>query len=182
MCNEKLVYDKLDKKTDIRCTNCKNIYGVYRGCIDFTEFKNKNYEKDYYNEVYSLNNDYYPYEDQIVEKSDRVWFDNCFPSGRDIIAKMGNLQNKTILCLGNGLSLKELYFAKMGADLWVTDLSINSMIKLKSIISNLDDFNIHNVHLHAVDAFSIPFDNSSFDIVYGFAFVHHLKDKIPFLR
>ena len=164
----------------IRCSNCQTMFEVKQGCVDFAGVDKEAAEKEYYDATYASRSVPSRLSDgEFWHKCDEVWFDRNFSSGQDILSNLGDLHNKTVLCLGNGVSFKELYFAKRGASLWFSDLSINAMLRMKASTSSY--LNGRDVEFHAIDAFHLPFEDSSFDVVYGFAFVHHLANKISFL-
>jgi len=178
-CHGSLLETPLETVIGIKCLRCQMVFEVKQGCVDFSGFDNKGEEKNYYNSIYSLalaNNLSYQ---NFWNKCKQLWFDKNFPSGKDILCNLNDIHNKMILCLGNGLSLKELHFAHMGASLCISDISINAILNMK--ISNSDYLKEKNVEFHAIDAFHLPFPDSSLDIIYGFAFVHHLSDKTQFL-
>lgn len=173
------------KASRVICLFCQAEYGLVEGCIDFVEGEeNRTKDKIYYDRIYNnldsrKTEKYLPRKnfDQIIRE---IWFDKTFPSGKDILSKLPNLRNKEILCLGNGASMKEIYFAINGGSLWISDLSIDAVLKAKnSLPLNLSRL---KVQFHAIDATQLPFENESLDVVYGYAFVHHLPDKLPFLR
>lgn len=169
------------KQSTRKCANCHKEFLSIDGCIDFAgeadggNSKEKNFYEQVYNRVGSLNS-----EKRFGYKTEGIWFDRVFPSGKDILSRLSDLSDKDILCLGNGTSLKELYFAKKGASLWISDLSLGAVLQVKN--SAPKAFQGFDVRYHAIDALHLPFEDSSLDVVYGFAFVHHLSNKVPFLK
>jgi ubiquinone/menaquinone biosynthesis C-methylase UbiE len=91
---------------------------------------------------------------------------------------VGDVQQQTILLLGNGDSLKELLFAFEDARVVYTDVSLEPVLSAKKQFRRLttsqpvDD----RIQFHAVDALHLPFADGTFDVIYGCAFVHHLQD------
>jgi SAM-dependent methyltransferase len=111
-----------------------------------------------------------------IEMCEEFW--SREPGFRELLESLGNVSGKRILLLGNGVSLKEFYFLKMGAICVYTDLSIQAIkhIKEKFAQSEFHQVNLQDIEFHAVDACHLPFGNETFDIVYGCAFVHHIED------
>lgn len=163
-----------------KCTACLGEYRMEGGSIDFVgSSSDKGDERDFYERRYSENKDML--SQKVIEyETEGVWRDRLFPSGQDILNALSCVKGKTILCLGNGLSLKEFYFAKQGADLCISDLSFSAINNSKKIASSA--FSSNKIKFHAIDALQLPFMDSSLDIVYGYAFVHHLPDKVLFLQ
>jgi SAM-dependent methyltransferase len=85
----------------------------------------------------------------------------------------GDVHGKDILLLGNGASEKELAFLLDGPRTLVySDLSPLACRRIQGIY----DFNEYRerVIFSALDAQAIPFCVDSFDVIYGYAMVHHL--------
>lgn len=110
----------------------------------------------------------------------RRWHDPHWPECQRVLEHLGDVRNKVILCVGNGASVKELYFLHLGAYLIHSDLSLAGVLKAKAEY-DLDGFK-GRVAFHAMDACTVPLPDSSVDIVYGFEFAHHLPDLTPFLQ
>jgi ubiquinone/menaquinone biosynthesis C-methylase UbiE len=98
------------------------------------------------------------------------------------LARLGNLSGKRVLLLGNGASLKELYFVHAGANVVFTDLSISAVRLAESRFSESDIIGncSGQIEFHAIDALHLPFQEDTFDVVYGCKFVHHIQDLDPF--
>lgn len=118
----------------------------------------------------------------ICEEVKKKWYNQDFPSGRDILEKMENIKDKKLLLLGNGLSIKEIYFAFMGGTVIFSDISVNAIIRSKKVLAQCIYENNLDVQFYAIDALKLPFDDMAFDYVYAFGMVHHLSDKLPFLK
>jgi ubiquinone/menaquinone biosynthesis C-methylase UbiE len=99
-----------------------------------------------------------------------------------LLASLGGLDGKTVLLLGNGVSLKELCFLSLGARCLYTDLSVSAVRAVREafLASEWAGAFRDRIEFHAVDALHLPFADASFDIVYGCAFVHHLADLDTF--
>jgi len=100
-----------------------------------------------------------------------------------LLRSMGDLRDKRVLLLGNGMSTKEFYFPSLGARVVYTDLSITGARRMKEIFahSELAEQHLSQIEFHAVDALHLPFASQSFDCIYGCAFVHHMQELDPFL-
>jgi len=100
------------------------------------------------------------------------------PGFGELLESLGDVSGKRILLLGNGVSLKEFYFLKLGGICVWTDLSIQAIrhIKEKFAQSEFYQADLQDVEFHAVDACHLPFANETFDVIYGCAFVHHIED------
>lgn len=141
---------------------------------DFVVHPHENPEREHFEH---LDEFYKRYKREIRSEEDfcSLWEEEA--GFKELLEGMGDVSGKKILLLGNGTSLKELYFLQFGARCLYTDLSVKAVRHVKAIFnrSDLKQFN-HNIEFHAVDAFQLPFSNESFDIIYGCAFVHHIQD------
>jgi len=163
----------------ITCENCRTEFQNYSGCIDFATKKSTDkefYEKRYHSSSASK------MAKLDFEMLKKMWFDPALPARKVFFNALDtkNLRNKSILLLGNGKSLKELYFLKLGAKIIYTDISINAVADIK----NKFDFDAYKdkIVFHAVGAYNIPLSNESIDIVIGYKFVHHLDDPALFIH
>lgn len=110
-----------------------------------------------------------------------LWFHADKPENEIIFNQVGDLSGKRILLLGNGSSEKELYFLTQGPALVVyTDLSPFASVGIRKRF-NLQPYE-DILRYAAVDAQNLPFEDEVFDIVYGFAMVHHLPEVEQFLE
>jgi SAM-dependent methyltransferase len=111
-----------------------------------------------------------------------MWFDPALPEKKIFLNELNvnNINKKSILLLGNGESLKELYFLKFGEKIIYSDISVKSVssVKNKFIFGKYED----KIAFHAIDAYSIPLSDESVDIIVGYAFVHHLNNLDSFFR
>lgn len=103
------------------------------------------------------------------------------PQNRLLRKVVGDLGGKTVLLIGNGASRKELTFLEhMPRWLVYSDLSPRASQAIQSEF----DFDPYSsrVRFAAIDAENLPFEDASFDVVYGHAMVHHLPNVDRFLR
>jgi SAM-dependent methyltransferase len=82
-----------------------------------------------------------------------------------------------VLLLGNGTSQKELRFlSERPRRLVFSDYSLEAVGAMASLGVP------GPVYFAAIDAMHLPFADEALDLVYGYAFVHHLPDPGGFLR
>lgn len=148
------------------------------GCYDFASHFSMSSDSEHYEKVYSVNfinnlNEKYLYE---------LWETNT--AYQKMLSLLENLKGKRILLLGNGVSLKELVFLFKGAEIVYTDLSLNAVKFMKNLVDSNDVFIKYreNIIFDSVDALRLPYENETFDIVYGCAFAHHINPLEPLLR
>ncbi len=166
-------------KGNLLCENCKSEFLNYDGLIDFVAKKSS--EKDFYEKRYSKGSSFEK-EDISFEVLEKMWLEPSLPERKIFLNELNlsNIGNKYILLLGNGKSLKELYFLKFGAKIIYSDLSAEAVSEVRNKFSwgKFED----KILFHAIDAFNIPLEDESVDIVYGDGFVHHLNDLDSFFR
>lgn len=154
------------------------VYKNKEGIYDFVS-QNEYGEREHFDNL----NEFYKRYDHVIQSVDdfyRLWQNEV--GFKELLESMGDISGKKILLLGNGTSLKELYFAWLGAKCVYTDLSLEAVKYVKDIFdqSELKQFD-QNIEFHAVDACRLPFPDESFDIIYGCVFVHHISDLDIFL-
>lgn len=108
------------------------------------------------------------------------WQSLYYPMNAHVWEALGYLGDKDILLLGNGASEKELYFLTHSPRrLIVSDLSPIALRTVRDRLSAATDCSC--VDFVALDAHHLPLAEASVDLVYGYAFVHHLADLDQFL-
>jgi ubiquinone/menaquinone biosynthesis C-methylase UbiE len=108
------------------------------------------------------------------------WESLYYPMNADVLRRVGDLSDQVVLLLGNGASAKELYFLELKPRrLIVSDLSLEGL-RAGRKRHRLDE-NRYPVEWAVVDASRLPVLDSTIDVVYGYAFVHHLPDAASFL-
>src|SRR4051812_34196487 len=105
-----------------------------------------------------------------------LWDSSYYPMNGAVLKAVGDVAGKDVLLVGNGTSQKELLFAETARKVVFSDYSSTAVEAMASA------FPLPNVEYLAVDAMDMPFDDQSFDVVYGYAFVHHLPKPAVFLR
>jgi SAM-dependent methyltransferase len=153
----------------------KVVYKNHGGVRDFVHPEARmGMEKDFYDGRYR--------EQDLpritLEEVREPWVDAIRPENSILLESMGDIRGKRVLLLGNGLSSKELYFLHLGARVVYTDISIEAAVRMHEIFSasELKEMGYGAIEFHAVDGMHLPFPDSSFDVIYGSAFVHHLED------
>lgn len=150
------------------------VHGVY----DFTSRTSLKEEQSFYNERYSAKT-----LPQLTRAAcEAQWSVSRFRENRVLLESLGNLNGKTILLLGNGTSCKEFHFLTMGARLVYTDISPSAVHVMREAFhtSEFAAEGLDKIDFHAVDASHLPYPDHFFDIIYGYAFVHHLSNLDAF--
>jgi ubiquinone/menaquinone biosynthesis C-methylase UbiE len=108
------------------------------------------------------------------------WESLYYPMNADVLRRVGDLRDQVVLLLGNGASAKELYFLELQPRrLIVSDLSLEGL-RAGRRRHRLDESR-YPVEWAVVDASRLPVLDGTIDVVYGYAFVHHLPDAARFL-
>ncbi|NQU05221.1 MAG: class I SAM-dependent methyltransferase [Calditrichaeota bacterium] len=97
---------------------------------------------------------------------------------KELLQRVGDVNGKRMLLIGNGKSQKEFLFSLHGANVTFTDLSITGVTRMKDLFarSEFAEQYSDSIEFHAVNALQLPFPRESFDIIYACAFVHHIQD------
>jgi SAM-dependent methyltransferase len=145
------------------------------GTYDFTQNNGLDNELAFYAGKYERAESFVP---PTVNGCRREWHDRCFPENIVLLKSLGDLAGKKVLLLGNGVSRKEYYFLKLGAKIVYTDISIEAVKLMKRLFcsSEMKNGGSGAIDFHGVDALNLPFPDSSFDIIYGYASIHHIHD------
>ena len=147
-------------------------YENHDGIYDFVADRDDSEDSGYYDNLYSGS------DQRIWSAKDfrRMWLEE--PGFCQLLGSMGDIRDKKILLLGNGISMKEFYFLRLGAKCVYTDISVEAIKYIKALFdkSELKQHGFDQIEFHAADACQLPFANESFDVIYGCAFVHHIKD------
>jgi ubiquinone/menaquinone biosynthesis C-methylase UbiE len=109
------------------------------------------------------------------------WESLYYPMNADVLRRVGDIGDKTVLLLGNGASDKELYFlTQKPRMLIVSDLSLEGL-RLVRRQHQLEEGQ-YPVEWAVIDATRLPILDRTIDVVYGYAFVHHLPDTAGFIK
>lgn len=108
------------------------------------------------------------------------WESLYYPMNAEVLRRVGDLRDQVVLLLGNGASAKELYFLELQPRrLIVSDLSLEGLRAGRR--SHSLDENRYPVEWAVVEASRLPVLDGTIDVIYGYAFVHHLPDTASFL-
>jgi SAM-dependent methyltransferase len=153
---------------------CREVQAVY----DFASMTHPDGDRPHYDGVYARET--LPGSPISRENLQRQW--RASPDLRQFLASLGDLEGKTVLLLGNGVSSWEFYFLPLGARCVYTDLSIAAIHAARKtfLVSEFAERFRDRIEFHAVDALHLPFADARFDLVYGRALVHHLADLDAF--
>jgi SAM-dependent methyltransferase/uncharacterized protein YbaR (Trm112 family) len=163
------------------CDGCASVFPGRGGSFDFVlADTRKAQEKEHYETKYTAEAKSPADRRLDVEYWRKRWNDPHWAECPIILKYLGDLKDKRVLCLGNGSSIKEFHFLTLGAYLCHSDLSFSGILQAKTRY-DLSAFD-GRVMFHALDAYAIPFPDRSFDIVYGFEFVHHLPNLPAFFQ
>lgn len=169
-------------KLPLHCKENDNLYDTeapqrvkyenHDGTYDFVVSREQSSEREYYENLYNRDGS----SICLIEDFQRAWQKE--PGFEQLLSSLGDISEKKILLLGNGISLKELYFLFLGAECVYTDLSLEAIKYAKAVFdqSELKRCGFDRIDFHAVDACHLPFLDESFDIIYGCAFVHHIDN------
>ena len=174
-----IVAGELEEEQSLLCGDCKAEFPGVGDSFDLTidagerQLERRHYQRAYASRCVSVRTGF-----DAGHWSQR-WADAHWPEGRLILGRLGDLNGKVVLCLGNGASLKELHFLTLGARLICSDLSMSGVLSTKS------EYDLGGLAcraaFHAMDACRIALRDHSVDVVYGYEFVHHLADLEAFL-
>ncbi|WP_300756003.1 class I SAM-dependent methyltransferase [uncultured Brachyspira sp.] len=109
------------------------------------------------------------------EKIDSILVDDNFescvvPEKKFVMSNLGDIKDKKLLDIGCGLGESSVYFAKKGAEVYASDISMEMLRK------TLELADIHNVKLNVLKSTSdkIDIEDEYFDIVYAGDILHHV--------
>lgn len=103
------------------------------------------------------------------------------PSLGDTVRKKFNLKGMKIAEIGAGTGRDSAAFAQAGAEVYVLDFAENSL-KIVDSLRKRDETLRKNLHLVRGDAFSSPFFNDSFDLVFHQGLAEHFKNPLALLK
>jgi len=181
-CHEilELIAGEFPNRPALQCSNCKAEFPGVDDSFDLIiTGEKREKERHYYQQEYLSRSASSP-KDFDPEYWSHRWEEPHCPELGLILDRIGDLNEKVVLCLGNGASAKELHFLTLGARLICSDLSMSGVLAAKSRY-NLGTLACHAA-FHAMDACRIPIRDHCVDVVYGFEFVHHLPDLDAFMH
>jgi SAM-dependent methyltransferase len=116
-----------------------------------------------------------------LESLGSAWIGNPYaPFNERLLEAIGEVRDAVVVVLGNGVSLKELFLLTRDPKALVcSDLSENAV---RAVMGHQPDLRGRpNAFFAAIDGGELPFADASVDVVYGYAFVHHLRDLDHFV-
>lgn len=154
------------------------VFQTHGGSFDFAVNEASQKERAFYDSTYANGG----WWGGAVEGSlDNVDFDSLWalePCSQHYLKSFGDLKGKQVLLLGNGTSVKELLFVERGAHVTFTDLSFQGVLYAKQRYqsSKLGTEHTDTCDFHALDAYYLPFEDNTFDVICADAVVHHMDD------
>jgi SAM-dependent methyltransferase len=109
-----------------------------------------------------------------------LWTNPYYPPNERVRELVGDIRGKRVLLLGNGASEKELLLVEEEPELMiVSDLAAAGLrgVRRRVDIGPYAD----RVQWATIDALDLPFADHTLDLVYGYAFAHHLDDLPAFV-
>ncbi len=148
------------------------------GVIDFVAEDQGGAERAYYDDFYERASVGRP--PGALDALAETWTEPTAPwEMQRVWNRLGDLRNQTVLLLGNGESYNELYLLTQEPQALIySDLS---PVGLRELWRHVDAARHGNLVFAAIDAMDLPLRDGSVDLVYGFAFAHHLPDVERFL-
>lgn len=163
----------------LHCGGCGRKFETADSVIDLVTDPSRAAERAHYDAEYARDADALDAR-RTLESLGSIWSDPRASALRLVWERLGTLQGKRILLLGNGSSRKELYFLTQGVELLVvSDLSSEGLRALRGSV-DFDGFE-DRLLFAAIDALALPFADESFDVVYAYDCVHHFPDLDRFL-
>ena len=168
----------IDEQTPPQCGSCGFSARIAEGVIDFVAEEQGGGEREYYDEFYASAPARRP--PRSLAALGQTWTDPSAPwEMQRVWARLGDLRDQTVLLLGNGESFNELYLLSQRPHALIySDLS---PVGLRELRRHVDAASHDNLMFAAIDAMDLPLRDESVDVVYGFAFAHHLPDVDRFL-
>lgn len=168
----------IEETGGLHCASCGYTAGVEEGVVDFVVTDQGSGERAFYDDFYEHAPERRP--PPALAALERTWTTPTAPwEMQRVWDRLGDLRGRTVLLLGNGESFNELYLlTQQPRALIYSDLS---PVGLRALRRHVDPTAHDNLVFAAIDAMDLPLRDESVDIVYGFAFAHHLPDVDRFL-
>ena len=170
-----VVHDRRDGTT---CKACGRTFVATNRVLDFVGEGAPGSERAHYDQYYRSHAPKSTPSSLDLSALAYTWTDPDAPwEMQRVWGRLGNLEDKTVLLLGNGESRAELYMLTQSPRALIySDLSPIGLSALAGELQHTD-----NVLFAAIDALNLPLRDCTVDLVYGFAFAHHLPDLPQFL-
>jgi SAM-dependent methyltransferase len=162
------------------CPSCSAPVPTTDGILDFVTGDRTAGERAYYDAHYAARRQTAPETLDLLALRSAWQGKDAPPERRAARRRLGSLAGKRVLLLGNGESTAELYLLTgEPSDLVYSDLSPFALRNIRDRFAF--DGTRRNLVFAAIDAYDMPFFDESIDLIWGFAFVHHLRDVDMFL-
>jgi SAM-dependent methyltransferase len=163
----------------VRCEGCGFALTDADFVIDFVARDRRGPERSFYDEYYRSSAGTVVVPDPAHLAAAWTDRDAAWEMER-VWRRLGDFRGQVVLLLGNGASTAELHMlAHHPRALVYSDLS---PVGLRAFSRVLNGGRPDGLVFAAIDALDLPLRDASVDVVYGFAFVHHLPEVEPFLR
>lgn len=164
----------------VACSRCERRFRHSAGVFDLVMSDDREEEREFYNREYaSSRRNRKNLEKVSIDSVAPQWQKPESPQDRTVLEELGDIEDETVLLLGNGESIKEMLFLeRKPRTLVYSDLSPEALVNIEARF-NLADHQ-DRIIFAAIDAQNIPFAQSTFDVVYAYAMVHHLPDLDKF--
>jgi SAM-dependent methyltransferase len=165
------------------CPSCGVRLATDDGIVDFVAaapvVKSRG-ERDYYDKVYATYVPADPVKLELATLGPRWHGPEAPPERQAAWRRLGDLNGKTVLLLGNGDSFPELYLLTARPEVLIySDLSTAGLRNLRDGYT-LDGFE-ERLLFAAIEACDLPMFDGTVDVICGFAFAHHIADLDAFL-
>ena len=162
----------------MRCETCGRATAALDGVLDLVPESRRGPERAYYDDFYEQAQPVR--RPATLEALAGTWTAPDAPwEMQRVWDRLGDLRGRTVLLLGNGESSAELYMlTKEPRVLIYSDLS---PVGLRELLGAGELARDGCLVFAAIDALDLPLRDESIDLVYGFAFAHHLPDPERFL-
>jgi SAM-dependent methyltransferase len=159
-----------------RCAQCGWIAGGRDGVLNFVRNSDRASELAHYDAEYVA----HAHAPTDLDSLSEQWRSLYYPMNRAVWERVGDLNGKTAVLLGNGSSAKELCFLTLKPGILVySDLSAAAVRAAAERFRASDTDDV--LQFAVIDAQDLPFVDGTVDLVYGYAVVHHLPDVDAFL-
>jgi ubiquinone/menaquinone biosynthesis C-methylase UbiE len=152
------------------------VFENHEGSYDFVVDAHAREERQYYDSTYADGGWWGGTDSLDALNYDDLW--QYEPWAQEYLKSLGDLTGKKVLLIGNGTSIKEFLFVIKGAHVTFTDLSLQGVVyaKRRYQVSRLGSEKPTACEFHAVNAYYLPFEDNTFDMICADAVIHHLDD------
>ena len=112
-------------------------------------------------------------EQLVGLNTDLAYYASRYAWRRYLFDFLGSVDGKVILDIACGYSMTPVMFALAGATVYAIDVAPKTIATVQHVAERKGVAD--RVHVHVGPAEELPFENASFDLLYGGAALHHLK-------